>query len=184
MAGTQRELHIDSAQVARKAPVLVLWIDDENLRAATERPHQKRRHEVGLARARVSEHSDIRVGVTLLIEWVDEHGGAGRTVSAHDKTARLSDLGMCPRKQCDQCTGVEDPLAPKTIGASRQRRKVPIEHAESARLQVAQDRAGGGADLLRSLFEALRCRRDQREIDRDVERLLLAGGKASLQFLG
>src|SRR2546425_10312531 len=96
MARTQRELHIDSAQVARKAPVLVLWIDDETLRAAAERPHQKRRHEVGLARARVSEHSDIRVGVTLLIEWVDEHGGAGRAVSAHDKSFNVSEPGKFP----------------------------------------------------------------------------------------
>jgi len=162
----------------------VLGIDHVNLDAKPERSHQKRRQQVRLARSGIAEDSDVGVRMTLLVEGVDEHRRTTRAAAAHDQAGGLLHVRTGPREERDQRARVEDAPALETIDTSRKGRDMAIDHSERARLYLAEDGATGGADLLGAFFEGQLCGGHQRDVDRDVERLLLAGGKAPLKILG
>src|SRR5712691_13394891 len=49
VARTQGQLHVDTAEAARKVAVLMLGIDDVHLNAAAKRSHEERRQQIGLS---------------------------------------------------------------------------------------------------------------------------------------
>src|SRR6202030_4632567 len=77
VAGTECELDVYTAELHRELAVLVLGVDQVDLDTQSERAHSQRRQEVGLARARVAEHGDVRVRISALVERVDHHRAAG-----------------------------------------------------------------------------------------------------------
>ena len=89
MAGPERQLHVDSAQLLSHAAVFVLGINDVHLRSLPERSHRDRRQEIGLAGSRMSEHPDVGVGVTALIKRINKDRRACCLVASENKTALL-----------------------------------------------------------------------------------------------
>src|SRR5579864_3751542 len=98
MPGPKRELDIDAAELLRQAAVLVLGGDHIDVGAGAKSTHHECRKEVRLAGARVPEHGDVRVGVTALIEWIDQHGRAGGCVAADEEPARFLKIRLVPWK--------------------------------------------------------------------------------------
>ena len=161
----------------------MLGIDDIDLDPAAKRPHGDRRQKVGLSRARVAEHADVGIGIAALIEWVDNHRGSSRTVTTNHHPAWLLEICVGPREEGDKGARVEDALAIETVDSCGQGGQVCVEHPERARLDFAKQRTCRGLDFVRARLQALLRRRSQGEIQRDVERLLLAAGKPALEIL-
>ena len=184
MSGTQRQLHVDAAELSRQVAVLVLGIDDEDLDALAQRAHGQGRQQIGLARSRVSEDTDIGVGVKPLVKRIDEDRSARGSVAADEQAPRLLQVGLAPGKEGDQRGRVEDPFALQAVGAALLGGQEAVEHAKGAGLKVAQDCARGRLDTVRSELEVLGrwCR--QPDVGRDVEGLVLARGKPPLQVFG
>src|SRR5579864_9686246 len=142
MPRTERKLHVHAAELSCQSPVLMLWIDDVDLRAATKRAHGDSREEIRLACSRVPEDPNVGVGVSALVEGVDEHGHAGRAIPSDHQPANLLNIGFVPGKEGRKCAGVDDAQASQTVRATGQAGKKTITHAERARLEVAEDGAG------------------------------------------
>src|SRR5450756_2374479 len=134
MSRTKGELHVDTPQVPGQPAVLVLGIDDVHLDPSAKSAQRECRKQIGLARAGMSEHADVRIGVAPLVEGVEEHGRSGRDVSSNDQTAGLLKVGLEPGKEGDQRARIEDALAPKALDAQWLRREVAVEHSQGAGL--------------------------------------------------
>src|SRR5712692_1615129 len=137
MARPEGKLDVYAAKVARKVAVLVLGIDHVHLSAAAERSDQQRRQQVRLACPRIAEDADVGVRIAVLIERVDEHGRAARTVADDDQSAGLLDPGSRPREQRHERARIEDAPAGEAVDADRKGREMAIEHSEGAGLELA-----------------------------------------------
>ena len=184
MARAQCELNIGSAKLARQTSVLMLRIDDVDLDAAAKRAHRKGREEVCLARARVAEDADVCVRVAVLVEGIYEHGRACGPAPTDEQSVRLLQIGIPPREEGHESRRVEDSLSLQAIGSTRSGRDEAVKHAERATLEIAQNRASGGLDATRTELQVRGGRRRQRQVDRDVERFVLAGCEPSLEVFG
>ena len=141
MAGSQRKLHVHSAEALRQAAVLVLRVDHEHLRAAAQRTHRQRRQQVSLAGARMPEDPDVGVGVLALIERIQHHRRPRRTTAPENEAARLRDLDVEPRQKCRECAGVQNSPSLQPVRRAGQRRDVSVGHSERALLQPADGRS-------------------------------------------
>jgi len=184
MARPEGQLNIDAAEVTGQVAVFVLGVDDVDLGATPQRTHDKGRQQIGLAGAGVAKDADVGVCIAPMVEGIHEHRRAAGAVLADDQPAYLLDLGSRPRKKCDERARVEDTLAREPVDTDGESCQVTIEHPERAWLQLAKSRARGGSNLFGSFLERRRRRGHKRDVDRDMERLLLARGEAPLQILG
>src|SRR2546430_10203674 len=98
----------------------------------------------------MSEDADVGVRVPALIEWIDKDRGPGGPAAADEKSVGLLQVGFPPGKEGGESSRVEHAFSLQPIGSSGPRGQEAIEHAEGAGLEVAQDRATGGLDSVRS----------------------------------
>ena len=94
VARPERKLDVDAAEQSCKPAVLVLGVDQEDLDAAAQRRHRQCRQQVGLARARVSEHCDVCVGVARVVEGIECDWAAGGSIRTDREAAYLPQLCM------------------------------------------------------------------------------------------
>ena len=161
----------------------MLGVDHVDLDAASERAHRERRQQVGLAGARMPEHRRCwrwHTGADRTDRRIT--GVPGGTAATDDEAARLLEISASSHGR-----NVASALVSRTrlrcsrSAAPGQRRDVAVEHSEGAWLQPAEGRASRRLDSLGARVELAPGRRHQRQVDRDVERLLLARGQPALQ---
>ena len=130
------------------------------------------------------EDSDVRVRVTALVERIDQHRSAGRAIAANEQAAKLLQVGLEPGKEGHEGCGIKDPSSLQPIRSALPCRDQAIEHAEGARLEFAEDGPSRRLDPARAELQLDRCRRGEREVDRDVISLVLTRGQAPLEVFG
>src|SRR4029077_18869725 len=105
---------------------------------------------------------------------IDEHGRPGGRVSADEQATRLLKVGLEPGKEGGEGAAVEDALALDSIDCDWQCREVAVEHAQRAGLKAAEHGARGRLDLERARLPLFEGRRGERQVNRHVERFVLA----------